>query len=72
MRARTTDTTDPAPRYGLPSPALLDRADRGYARFLAQQTETKSTTAARPCPPPLHTPRPPRRGIDEQQTPGPA
>ncbi|KPI13659.1 hypothetical protein OK074_8736 [Actinobacteria bacterium OK074] len=46
MRART-DTTAPAPEgrdlqppaYGVPSPALLARADRGFARFLAQQSE---------------------------------
>jgi len=46
MRAYT-DTTAPAPEgrglqppaYGVPSPALLARADRGFARFLAQQSE---------------------------------
>ncbi|MDJ0346441.1 hypothetical protein QMK19_35725 [Streptomyces sp. H10-C2] len=27
------------PAYGVPSPALLARADRGLARFLAQRTE---------------------------------
>jgi len=27
------------PRYGTPSPALLARADRGFARFLAQHTQ---------------------------------
>ncbi|MFE3169280.1 hypothetical protein [Streptomyces sp. NPDC059224] len=26
-------------RYGVPSPALLARADRGFARFLAQRGE---------------------------------
>ncbi|MCX5387527.1 hypothetical protein [Streptomyces sp. NBC_00083] len=46
MRAHH-DTTAPAPEgrglqppaYGVPSPALLARADRGFARFLAQQSE---------------------------------
>ncbi|MFE6904123.1 hypothetical protein ACFVFJ_46265 [Streptomyces sp. NPDC057717] len=46
MRAHT-DTTAPVPEgrglqspaYGVPSPALLARADRGYARFLSQRTE---------------------------------
>ncbi|WP_309031867.1 hypothetical protein [Streptomyces alfalfae] len=46
MRA-STDTTAPAPEgrglqspaYGVPSPGLLARADRGFARFLAQHTE---------------------------------
>ncbi|MFE9913206.1 hypothetical protein [Streptomyces clavifer] len=41
------DSTAPAPEgrglqppaYGVPSPALLARADRGFARFLAQRTE---------------------------------
>ncbi|MER5359700.1 hypothetical protein [Streptomyces sp. NPDC002785] len=44
MRAHT-DTTAPSegrglqlPAYGFPSPALLARADRGFARFLAQRT----------------------------------
>jgi hypothetical protein len=27
------------PVYGIPSPALLARADRGYTRFLAQHPE---------------------------------
>ncbi|MER7001341.1 hypothetical protein [Streptomyces sp. NPDC000410] len=71
MRAQTTSTTAPKPRYGVPSSALLARADRGYARFLAQQTEDQEHDG-RPCPPPPHTPRPPQRGFDEQQTPGPA
>lgn len=43
----STDTTLPAPTgpalrqpaYGIPSPALLARADRGYTRFLAQHPE---------------------------------
>ncbi|MER7623829.1 hypothetical protein [Streptomyces sp. NPDC126503] len=43
----STDTTLPAPAgpglrqpaYGFPSSALLARADRGHARFLAQHTE---------------------------------
>ncbi|MFJ9481483.1 hypothetical protein ACIRRI_41955 [Streptomyces mirabilis] len=42
-----TDTTDPAPEgrglqspaYGVPSPALLARADRGFARFLAHHNQ---------------------------------
>ncbi|MET9503499.1 hypothetical protein ABZY42_17470 [Streptomyces sp. NPDC006622] len=46
MRAHT-DTTAPAregrglqpPAYGVPSPALLARADRGFARFLGQHGE---------------------------------
>ncbi|NSL43468.1 hypothetical protein [Streptomyces sp. 8P21H-1] len=46
MRARTDSTApDPEgrgfrpPAYGVPSPALLARADRGFARFLGQQGE---------------------------------
>ncbi|MEV8103997.1 hypothetical protein [Streptomyces sp. NPDC088135] len=46
MRAHT-DSTSPAPEgrglqspaYGVPSPALLARADRGFARFLGQHGE---------------------------------
>ncbi|MER8091479.1 hypothetical protein ABTZ57_42335 [Streptomyces sp. NPDC094048] len=46
MRAHT-DSTAPAregrglqsPAYGVPSPALLARADRGFARFLGQHNE---------------------------------
>jgi hypothetical protein len=46
MRA-STDTTAPAPEgrglqspaYGVHSPDLLARVDRGFARFLAQHTE---------------------------------
>ncbi|WP_405755664.1 hypothetical protein OG232_37780 [Streptomyces sp. NBC_01411] len=46
-----TGTTAPAPEgrglqppaYGVPSPALLARADRGFARFLAQKTEDQDT-----------------------------
>ncbi|MGW4549939.1 hypothetical protein ACWEN4_26865 [Streptomyces violaceorubidus] len=42
-----TDSTAPAgegrglqsPAYGVPSSSLLARADRGFARFLAQHTE---------------------------------
>ncbi|MEV7130525.1 hypothetical protein [Streptomyces sp. NPDC093260] len=45
----STDTTAPAiegrglqsPAYGVPSPGLLARADRGFARFLAQHTEAQ-------------------------------
>ena len=33
---RPRRTRSPAPAFGRPSPALLARADRGYARFLAQ------------------------------------
>ncbi|WP_331734525.1 MULTISPECIES: hypothetical protein [unclassified Streptomyces] len=52
MRAHT-DITAPAPEgrgltspaYGVPSPALLARADRGYARFLAQRTEDQDERA---------------------------
>ncbi|MGW9123172.1 hypothetical protein ACWGRV_42480 [Streptomyces sp. NPDC055663] len=48
-----TDITAPAPEsrgltspaYGVPSPALLARADRGYARFLAQRTEDQDDRA---------------------------
>ncbi|MEV5249884.1 hypothetical protein [Streptomyces werraensis] len=47
------DTTAPAPEgrglqspaYGVPSPALLARADRGFARFLAQHTEDQDDRA---------------------------
>ncbi|MFB7215408.1 hypothetical protein [Streptomyces sp. NPDC056255] len=51
MRAHT-DIAAPAeghglqpPAYGVPSPALLARADRGYARFLAQRTEDQDDRA---------------------------
>lgn len=52
MRAHT-NTTAPEPesrglqptRYGVPSPALLARADRGFARFLAQQNEDQDDRA---------------------------
>ncbi|MFE4800472.1 hypothetical protein ACFRFL_37040 [Streptomyces sp. NPDC056708] len=52
MRAHT-DFTAPAPEgrslqppaYGVPSPALLARADRGFARFLAQRTEDQDDRA---------------------------
>ncbi|OEJ22169.1 hypothetical protein AR457_40575 [Streptomyces agglomeratus] len=52
MRAHT-DSTAPAPEgrglqppaYGAPSPALLARADRGFARFLAQRTEDQDDGA---------------------------
>ncbi|MGW1405374.1 hypothetical protein [Streptomyces sp. NPDC002403] len=48
-----TDITAPAPEdrgltspaYDVPSPALLARADRGYARFLTQQTEDQDERA---------------------------
>ncbi|MEU9376491.1 hypothetical protein AB0D94_22330 [Streptomyces sp. NPDC048255] len=39
MRVLTTTTASPEPQYGALSPALLARADRGYAQFLAQQTD---------------------------------
>ncbi|MGP3634326.1 hypothetical protein ACTU45_13315 [Streptomyces sp. 24-1644] len=52
MRAHT-DSTAPEPEgrglqppaYGVPSPALLARADRGFARFLAQRTEDQDDGA---------------------------
>ncbi|MEV7856433.1 MULTISPECIES: hypothetical protein [Streptomyces] len=50
MRAHT-DTPAPEgrglqpPAYGVPSPALLARADRGFARFLAQRTEDQDDGA---------------------------
>ncbi|MFE4310459.1 hypothetical protein ACFRR6_30935 [Streptomyces sp. NPDC056891] len=52
MRAQT-DSTAPAPEgrglqppaYGVPSPALLARADRGFARFLAQRPEDQGDGA---------------------------
>ncbi|MGV9879552.1 hypothetical protein [Streptomyces sp. NPDC003006] len=46
MRAHTDSTTLALegrglhlPVYGVPSPALLARADRGFARFLGQHDE---------------------------------
>ncbi|MFE1873120.1 hypothetical protein ACFW9N_19790 [Streptomyces sp. NPDC059496] len=33
------------PAYGLPSPALLARADRGFARFLGQHGEDRDDRA---------------------------
>jgi hypothetical protein len=49
VRARTHATTTAAvsagsrgltqPGYGVPSPALMARADRGFARFLARTTQ---------------------------------
>ncbi|MFJ8663498.1 hypothetical protein [Streptomyces sp. NPDC093795] len=53
MRAHT-DSTSPAPEgcrglqspaYGAPSPALLARADRGFARFLGQHDEDQDDGA---------------------------
>ncbi|WP_406349393.1 hypothetical protein OHA44_37700 [Streptomyces sp. NBC_00144] len=52
MRAHT-DSTAPAPEgrglqppaYGVPSPALLARADHGFARFLDQHTEDQDDGA---------------------------
>ncbi|MFE0886935.1 hypothetical protein [Streptomyces rochei] len=52
MRAHT-DSTAPAPEgrglqspaYGVPSPALLARADRGFARFLGQHDEDQDDGA---------------------------
>ncbi|WP_333732581.1 hypothetical protein [Streptomyces sp. IBSBF 3010] len=49
MRAHH-DTTAPAPEgrglqppaYGVPSPALLARADRGFARFLGRHGEDQN------------------------------
>lgn len=48
-----TDSTAPAregrglqsPDYGVPSPALLARADRGFARFLGQHNEDQDDGA---------------------------
>ncbi|MEU7039045.1 hypothetical protein ABZ958_36050 [Streptomyces sp. NPDC046237] len=34
-----------SPAYGVPSPALQARADRGFARFLAQRTEAQDDGA---------------------------
>ncbi|MGW8780157.1 hypothetical protein ACWGNM_19160 [Streptomyces sp. NPDC055796] len=56
MRAQTTSTTAPKPRYGVPSPALLARADRGYARFLAQQTENQEHDGSQALPAPAAHP----------------
>ncbi|MFF3159605.1 hypothetical protein [Streptomyces sp. NPDC057910] len=47
------DTTAPAPEgrglqppaYGVPSPALLARADRGFARFLGRHGEDQDDRA---------------------------
>lgn len=52
MRAYT-DSTAPAPQrrglqpsaYGVPSPALLARADRGFARFLGKHDEDQDNGA---------------------------
>lgn len=33
------------PDFGRPSPALLERADRGYARFLAHVTQAPDDNA---------------------------
>ncbi|MDV9187635.1 hypothetical protein R6L23_05265 [Streptomyces sp. SR27] len=52
MRAHA-DSTAPAPEgrglqppaYGVPSPALLARADRGFARFLGQHDEDQDDEA---------------------------
>ncbi|MBM7054107.1 hypothetical protein [Streptomyces durocortorensis] len=33
------------PGFGRPSPALLERADRGYARFLAHTTQATDDQA---------------------------
>ncbi|MGW2683614.1 hypothetical protein ACWC6I_10730 [Streptomyces sp. NPDC001414] len=48
-----TDSTAPAPEgrglqspaYGVPSPALLARADRGFARFLGEHGEDQDDVA---------------------------
>ncbi|MFI0756759.1 hypothetical protein ACH4PX_05165 [Streptomyces anulatus] len=51
MRAPTPaspDTEGPSlqrPGFGQPSPALLERADRGYARFLAHTTQAPDGNA---------------------------
>jgi hypothetical protein len=53
MRARTLTTTADAladspgthqPGYGAPSPAMMARADRGFARFLARTTQAEAPT----------------------------
>ncbi|MFD8823809.1 hypothetical protein ACFV1C_15770 [Streptomyces sp. NPDC059605] len=49
----STDTATPAPKgrgpqspaYGVPSQELIARADRGFARFLAQHTENQDDEA---------------------------
>ncbi|MEU9116411.1 hypothetical protein AB0D04_32820 [Streptomyces sp. NPDC048483] len=47
MSAPTTAGTEPEgrglqpPTFGRPSPALLARADRGFARFLAHTTQAR-------------------------------
>ncbi|MFF9497971.1 hypothetical protein [Streptomyces flaveolus] len=49
----STDTTAPAPEgrglqspaHGVPSPSLLARADRNFARFLAPHTEDQDDVA---------------------------
>ncbi|MCX5346191.1 hypothetical protein [Streptomyces atratus] len=53
MRAHTDSTAPPAegrglqsPAYGIPSPALLARADRGFARFLGQHSEDQDDGAS--------------------------
>ncbi|MER6126287.1 hypothetical protein ABT173_27430 [Streptomyces sp. NPDC001795] len=53
MRAPTHTTGPPPsgrglqqPGYGVPSPALLARADRGFARFLTRATPTSDTGRA--------------------------
>ncbi|RSS87039.1 hypothetical protein EF903_17885 [Streptomyces sp. WAC05292] len=56
MRARTTSTTAPKPRYGVPSSALLARADRGFARFLAQQPENQEHDGGQAVPAPAAHP----------------
>lgn len=51
MPARTNSTPAPdgrglqLPAYGIPSPALLARADRGFARFLGQRGEGQDDRA---------------------------
>ncbi|MCX4775008.1 hypothetical protein [Streptomyces sp. NBC_01285] len=52
MRVHTDSTAPPtegrglqSPAYGIPSPALLARADRGFARFLGQQGEDQDDGA---------------------------
>jgi hypothetical protein len=53
MRARTLTTTADAladssaphqPGYGTTAPALMARADRGFARFLARTTQAEAPT----------------------------
>ncbi|MFJ1804177.1 hypothetical protein [Streptomyces sp. NPDC088180] len=54
MSAPTSTSPEPEgpslqrPDFGRPSPALLERADRGYARFLAHTTQATDDHAEGP------------------------